>query len=806
MRRFPRLPDAAVTLVLLVLVYAAGVAAVAFKPEHSTVATWWPAAGLSAILLVRSDRRAWPPYAVGIVLFSGLANVTAGRDLLPSTLLGVANASEAVVIAALLWTPEHRRPPLSSPEDFFRLARACLLGAATMGVGGGLAIGLTGGDGLVAARTVAPAHLAATLVILPLLLVRPDLRMLRMRGWEFGVQSVLMVASVLFVFAPRQSLGLAFLTLPLLIWGALRLSPFVAAWQLVATAVMSTWLTAHGDGPFAVARSARIDGAVAGALVAVFVVAAALMTVTSALAADQRRTLLRSLTAERDLTSSMLGATAALIVVTDRDGTVLMANPGSERITGLTAEHMVGRRIWDSGFIPPERTDIVRQMFESADGSGVPRTREADVVDVAGKRHRVVWNNEVRHDEDGRVRHVIFTGTDVTQERTTAGLLVHLLEAPVATALVGLDPDGRISVFNRGAEELLGYVYTEMLGRPVEDIVVSGQPADYLARESERIRWAEDRDSVDEILDLAETSDWIWRQATGSRRTVSTTISQVMDPTGEMVGYLCVGRDVTEQRRTQELLATALEKEQDAVERLRRLDMAKNDFVSTVSHELRTPTTSIVGYTEMLLEGAGGELSKAQEAMLEAIDRNGRRLIAVAGDLLTLAGLEAEETGWERESVDLGSIVSQAEEAIRPLLTRRRLTASFEARAEVTVIGDAAHLDRVLMNLLSNAVKFTPDGGAVSCRLEAIGDWATLVVSDTGIGIPESEQGDLFTKFFRSSTAQERAIQGTGLGLSIVASIVSAHGGEIEVESAPNRGTTFTVRLPLARQAMTRSA
>jgi signal transduction histidine kinase len=110
----------------------------------------------------------------------------------------------------------------------------------------------------------------------------------------------------------------------------------------------------------------------------------------------------------------------------------------------------------------------------------------------------------------------------------------------------------------------------------------------------------------------------------------------------------------------------------------------------------------------------------------------------------------------------------------------------------------------VLLNLLSNAVKFTGDGGSISCRLEHDGTEARLVVRDDGIGIPEDEQSGLFQKFFRSSSAQSRAIQGTGLGLSIVAAIVAAHGGRVEVESAHLQGTTFTVRLPLRRGAPVR--
>jgi signal transduction histidine kinase len=137
---------------------------------------------------------------------------------------------------------------------------------------------------------------------------------------------------------------------------------------------------------------------------------------------------------------------------------------------------------------------------------------------------------------------------------------------------------------------------------------------------------------------------------------------------------------------------------------------------------------------------------------------------------------------------------------MRPLLRDRDLTLEVElSDAPVPVLGDAVQLERVVLNLLSNAVKFTPDGGRVSARAWSDGDEAWLVVSDTGIGIPEQEQDSLFQKFFRASSAQAMAIQGTGLGLSIVAGIVAAHGGRISVESTPGLGSTFSVKLPLHR-------
>src|SRR3954454_5439919 len=155
---------------------------------------------------------------------------------------------------------------------------------------------------------------------------------------------------------------------------------------------------------------------------------------------------------------------------------------------------------------------------------------------------------------------------------------------------------------------------------------------------------------------------------------------------------------------------------------------------------------------------------------------------------------------WRHDAFDLGSIIGQIEESIRTLLNCRHLTFEIKRRGSpVSVLGDRAQLERVMINLLSNAVKFTEDGGTIGFGVDIVDDEAVITVRDTGIGIPAEEQGDLFQRFFRSSTAQVRQIQGTGLGLSIVAAIVSGHGGTIEVRSGHLQGSTFTVTLPLAQ-------
>jgi signal transduction histidine kinase len=246
----------------------------------------------------------------------------------------------------------------------------------------------------------------------------------------------------------------------------------------------------------------------------------------------------------------------------------------------------------------------------------------------------------------------------------------------------------------------------------------------------------------------------------------------------------------------------AVETQRDALARLEELDRTKSTFVSTVSHELRTPLTSIVGYTELLGDGAVGEMSAEQRDLVGRVDRNGRRLLLLIEDLLTYSRLESGALRMERVTTDLRQAVAGAYEALTASLHGRDLDVDVDLpRGEVTVLGDPVLLERAVLNLLTNAVKFTPDGGSITTLLTCDDESAVLVVRDSGVGIPSDEVDQLFTRFFRSTTATARAIQGTGLGLSIVQGIVDQHGGEVGLRSEEGRGTTVTITLPTARAA-----
>jgi PAS domain S-box-containing protein len=234
------------------------------------------------------------------------------------------------------------------------------------------------------------------------------------------------------------------------------------------------------------------------------------------------------------------------------------------------------------------------------------------------------------------------------------------------------------------------------------------------------------------------------------------------------------------------------------VEALRLSDQFKTDFVSSVSHELRTPLSSILGYTDILVNGEVGEMTGEQEEFLEIIDHNARRLLALINDLLTLSGLESGRMVVRIEPTDLRALVKENMQVHAPAVSVRNQRLDVRLPdGPVTAAVDRERIGQVLTNLVSNAIKFTPDEGSIEVSLTVTDGEARIAVSDSGIGISQEDCQRLFERFFRAGNALERAIPGTGLGLAICKGIVDAHQGRLDVSSTLGRGTRVTATLPL---------
>jgi heavy metal sensor kinase len=230
------------------------------------------------------------------------------------------------------------------------------------------------------------------------------------------------------------------------------------------------------------------------------------------------------------------------------------------------------------------------------------------------------------------------------------------------------------------------------------------------------------------------------------------------------------------------------------IARLERSFAEVRRFTADASHELRTPLTSIRAETEVAL---GNRLTAEDyQELLRSILEECERLTRLTDQLLTLC---REDAGTKRppgEPVDLGRLVGDVVETIRPLAEAKQLQLGSSRNGLLTIRGDEARLRQVFYNLLDNAIKYTPPGGRITVQLDQGEGAAVVRVCDTGIGIPPDHLPHVFDRFYRVDRSRSREQGGTGLGLSIAQSIVAAHGGTIHLDSAPGQGTTCTVILP----------
>ncbi|MDQ0205746.1 ATP-binding protein [Alkalicoccobacillus murimartini] len=223
------------------------------------------------------------------------------------------------------------------------------------------------------------------------------------------------------------------------------------------------------------------------------------------------------------------------------------------------------------------------------------------------------------------------------------------------------------------------------------------------------------------------------------------------------------------------------------------VDKMKSELVSTVSHELRTPLSSILGFTELMIER---DLKPARkEKYLQTIHKEANRLTNLINDFLDLQRMESNVQTYNKKSVDLKELIIQVIAKFEPTYQHHQFMVR-DLAAYTYAWADPDRMEQVLTNLISNAVKFSPDGGKVELVLFNHVDILHIHVNDEGLGIPEVELKKLFTKFHRIDNSDRRKIGGTGLGLPITKEIVEAHGGTISVQSESGIGSTFDIAIP----------
>ncbi len=260
---------------------------------------------------------------------------------------------------------------------------------------------------------------------------------------------------------------------------------------------------------------------------------------------------------------------------------------------------------------------------------------------------------------------------------------------------------------------------------------------------------------------------------------------------------------------------------QDSYERLKELDRLKSNFLATVSHELRTPLTSVIGYSEMLIEGLAGPMSGEQTEYLHTIMEKGDQLLGIITSILDFSKIEMGNLRLNRAMVNMIEIARSAVTTLMPIARKAKVNIEFVSVQNIpSILVDGDKIRQVLVNLVGNAVKFNQQDGTVTVKVEICSrpsmaaqenlpvalarpeqELVCISVADTGLGIPADKLERIFDSFYQVDGSSTREHGGTGLGLAITRSLVEAHGGKINVESGIDKGSTFTVLLPIVGES-----
>ncbi len=477
--------------------------------------------------------------------------------------------------------------------------------------------------------------------------------------------------------------------------------------------------------------------------------------------------------------SRAIEASAHAVVITNTEGVIEYVNPAFTRATGYTAEEAIGQtpRLLKSGKNDPA---LYQQMWETI-GRGEVWQGELINRRKDGSLYWEAMTIAPIKDEKGQITHFVAVKQDIT-ERKRAEEEIRKLQRAVdqaAHSVVITDKTGTIEYVNPAFTRVTGYTLEEAIGQNPRILKSDKHPRSFYQQLWNTILKGETW--YGEFVNKRKDGSLYWERAS---------IAPVKDEKGNITHFVAVKEDITAYKE----LEAELRRARDEAEQASRF---KTQLLGNVSHDMRTPLGGILGYTEMLLDGAFGELTPQQRKALIRIMQSTRHLVEFTTDLLNQAELESGRIRFnisEFPPKDLLKVVSSSQS----LAEAKGLQVHIEVDPALPkqISGDPYWLRQIIANLLSNAVKYT-DEGHIWLRLRRADEehWA-IEVEDTGEGIPPEAQKHIFEAFRQVDGSPTRRHKGTGLGLSIVQQLVNLMHGEIKLESTPGKGSKFTVILP----------
>lgn len=481
-------------------------------------------------------------------------------------------------------------------------------------------------------------------------------------------------------------------------------------------------------------------------------------------------------------------------------------SPQLKRMLGYGPEEMAPElTTWSQNIHPDDAGRVLGIIREHLEGRRARYDAEYRLRDRNGNWRWVVDRGRVcERDEAGSPTRVVGMVQDVTREREAREALARSEEeqrtliAALPDVVMRLDRHGRHLFVSENVSTLGPFTPADIVGRTHQEL---GLP-EHLCRFWE--------DSIQHVFDSGRAVEERFEMplADGPHQ-FNWRVVPDRDPASGVRTVLAICRDVTEASQAEAELArhrhhleelvtertAALAEAKAAAEAANR---AKTRFLAHMSHELRTPLAGIIGMTGLARQQASDARLAGQ---LDMVERASHHLLHLINDILDLSKIEAREASLREEQVDLGGVVESCVRLMRERAARARLDLRAHVEADAPVVwADRIKLKQIVLNLLSNAVKFTPENGRVEIETGMTADGGSFIrVRDTGIGMRAADIPIALQPFRQIESTLARAHQGTGLGLPLSLAIARMHGGTLDVESAPDLGTTVTLRLPAER-------
>ncbi|MCC8538819.1 CHASE domain-containing protein [Xanthomonas axonopodis pv. poinsettiicola] len=571
-----------------------------------------------------------------------------------------------------------------------------------------------------------------------------------------------------------------------------------------------TWvITAHPTASFVASLNQTSPWLVGGLVMATSVLLAALLGLYFSNGLRREEVLRKQMEL-----AALVSHSSEAIVAETPDGRITHWNPAAEAMFGYAADDAIGQ---DLGMLlspQPYTMPDIEQPDQphpvNASAALSVRHRDGHQVHVLASKAPIIEADETLsghshffRDISERVRshqRIIDLNASLehqvaerTSELVKFSVLQRAILAHAGYAIIATDSSGFVTLFNPAAEKLLGYAADDVIGRrKASQFVELEELQERAHRLSEQTGTpvAPTLEAVAALTSLgrSDTSEWTYVSHDGRRLPVLLTLSTLRDDNDQVIGYLGVAVDLTEQKLHEKQLRLAMDAAKSA-------NQSKSDFLANMSHEIRTPMNAILGMLYLLQRS---ELPSAAQDMVTKIDRSARSLLEIINDILDFSKIEAGRIDLERAPFDLNQLFDNIADLMRSSLSAKPVEMIVEPlpRDSRWLLGDALRINQVLVNLVGNAIKFTEQGEVVlSVRRFPSGDpnkvKLLFSVRDTGIGISKEKQSLIFSPFLQADTSTSRRYGGSGLGLTISRRLIELMGGELEVESVPGRGSEF---------------